>query len=203
MKPIMTILLAMTFASSCIFAQSNFGFGAKAGVNVSTQKTTGEGINVDTRSLAGFHMGVYGNYFFLDPVAVQLELLFSQKGSRWSDPYFDGKDRLNYMDVPLLVCYQPLEFLNVHAGPQFGFLMGAKQTTEDGDKTSAKDYYKTTDIGLVIGAEGNLPYHLNITLRYILGLNIVTTDDYYTDGWKNNVFQISVGYRIRYSLAKE
>jgi len=72
---------------------------------------------VSTRSLVGFHIGGYGNYFILEPLAVQAELLLSQKGSKWSDPYFSGKDRLCYIDIPLLVRFQALEFLNVHADP--------------------------------------------------------------------------------------
>ncbi len=104
---------------------------------------------------------------------------------------------MSYIDIPILVRYQPLEFLNIHTGPQFGFLMGAKQKPDNGDVINVKDYYNTMDIGLVLGVEGNLPYHLNVTIRYILGLNAVTTDDEYIEGWKNNVFQISIGYRIK------
>ncbi len=91
MKVTIIFLSAMIFMFTDLVAQLDPGFGVKAGINISTQKTIGEGINVNTKSLVGFHLGVYGNYFFLEQLAVQLELLYSQKGSKWSDPYFTGR----------------------------------------------------------------------------------------------------------------
>jgi len=196
MKTISIFLILFLCFSTVLSAQSKLGAGVKAGINVATQVTTGEGENVNTESLVGFHAGGYCHYFIIDQVAVQLELLFSQKGANWNDLDFSGKDRLCYIDIPLLFRFQPLEFLNVHAGPQFGFLMKAKQIPDDGEKIDIMDYYNSTDIGLVIGAEGNLPMKLNVTLRYILGLNVVTTESGYIDGWKNKVFQVSIGYRL-------
>ena len=196
MKAIIATLLLFPILSSHVLAQSDIGFGIKAGMNLSSQKVVGEGTNVNTKTLAGFHIGGYCNYFILEPLGIQAELLVSQKGSKWSDPYFSGKDRLCYIDIPILIRYQALEFLNVHAGPQFGFLMKAKQIPDDGDKMDAKEYYKGTDIGLAFGVQGNLPHNVNVTLRYILGLSNITTEVEYWEGWKNNVFQISVGYRF-------
>lgn len=196
MKRFIFLLSFSAILSGQILAQSNLGLGIKAGMNIATQKTTGEGVNVETSSLIGFHAGGYINYFILEPLAVQAELLVSQKGSKWSDPYFSGKDRLCYIDIPVLARYQIIEFLNVHAGPQFGFLLKAKQFQDDGDKTDVGEYYKVTDIGIVFGAEGNLPHNINVTIRYILGLSTVTTEVEYWEGWKNNVVQISFGYRL-------
>jgi hypothetical protein len=197
MKTTAFLIIFVFCISSYLFAQKKLGAGLKAGINVATQVTTGEAENVDTKFLTGFHGGVTVNYFIVDPVAIQIDALISQKGSKWSDLSFSGKDKLSYLDIPVLVRYQVLEFLNVHAGPQFGFLLSANQIPDDGDKLEIKEYYKSTDIGMVLGAEGNLPLNFNITLRYILGLSVVNTDIYYNvDNWKNNVFQFSIGYRL-------
>jgi hypothetical protein len=195
MKTFFLTLLIVLFFVTSISAQC--GYGVKAGINISNHKTTGEGINVDTSPLVGFHIGGYGHYFILEPLAVQGELLFSQKGSKWDDPYFSGKDRTNYIDIPVLVRYQILEYLNVHAGPQLGILVSAKQIPDDGDKEDIKDYYKGTDFSLVFGAEGNLPHNINVTIRYILGLSTINTDAEYWEEWRNTVWQISIGYRLK------
>jgi hypothetical protein len=176
---------------------AQYGYGVKAGINISNHKTTGEGINVNTNPLVGFHLGGYGHFFILEPLAIQGELLFSQKGSKWDDPYFSGKDRVNYIDIPILVRYQILEYLNVHAGPQLGIMVSAKQIPEDGDKMDVKDFYKGTDFSLVFGAGGNLPNNIHVTIRYILGLSTVNTEVEYWEEWKNSVWQLSIGYRIK------
>lgn len=195
----LTLLFTIMFVvvTSSVFAQSTIGAGLKAGLNICNQIPTGEGENVETSPLYGFHIGGYGNYFILEPLAVQMELLFTQKGSNWSDPFFKGKDRLGYIDLPILIRYQIMEYLNVHAGPHLGFLVCAKQIPEDGDAMDAKDYYNSMDIALGFGIEGNLPHNINLTVRYILGLADATTESEYWEGWKNNVLQISLGYRLK------
>jgi hypothetical protein len=58
------------------------------------------------------------------------------------------------------------------------------------------DYYYKFDLGLAFGVEANLPFKVNLTIRYVLGLNTATTGAQYTETWKNKSFQISLGYRI-------
>ena len=197
MKTISFMLIFFLCASSLVVAQKKLGAGIKAGINIATQVTSGEAENVDTKALVGFHGGVTVNYFIIDHVAIQVDALISQKGSKWSDLSFSGKDKLSYLDIPVLVRYQVLDFLNLHAGPQFGFLLKATQIPDEGEKLEVMEYYKSNDIGMVLGAEGNLPLNFNVTLRYIFGLSVVNTEYYYdVDDWKNNVFQLSVGYRL-------
>jgi hypothetical protein len=68
---------------------------------------------------------------------------------------------------------------------------------ETGTKMNINEYYQTFDYGFVCGVEANLPNNLNLTLRYIFGLFSATTDVMYVDPWKNNLVQLSLGYRIR------
>ncbi len=195
MKTFYPIVIMLFFIASTVFAQPELGVGLKAGANIATQKGSNLDYEIDLKSIVGFHVGGYVNYFFSDQAAVQIEIIFSQKGSKWTDDFYSAKDILGYLDIPLLVRYQVIEYLNFHAGPQFGFLMSAKSKYDDGSDEDAKEYYKSTDVGLVLGAEGNLPFKINITIRYILGLSNIASDEL-GNTWKNNVFQISVGYRI-------
>jgi len=193
------IILLGLYVLSPVNAQSKFGLGVKAGVNVSTQITTGEGLNVNVDNLMRLHGGIYGNIFLLNKLAIQPELILSGKGSYWNDPFFDDtKDLLTYIDIPVLLRFQPVKLLNIHAGPQFGYLISAMQEdVESSEKMKINEYYRNAELGFVIGVEGNLPFGINVTVRYIHGLSTVTAEDgEYIDPWKNQVFQVSLGYRI-------
>lgn len=193
---LMTLTVSMLFAAT-LTAQPQFGAGVKGGINLATQSTTGEGENVAVRQLLGFNAGVYGNLFVLDFLAVQPELMISTKGSEWDDPYFNVKDLLTYIDVPLLVKFQPIKYANIHFGPQFGYLLVAKQKDKDNEEiTDIKDWYNAFDLGLAFGAEANLPFRINFTIRYVLGLVSATNDVEYIDPWRNNFLQFSLGYRL-------
>jgi len=185
------------FIAMSLTAQPKIGAGVKGGVNFATQVTTGTGEGVGVKSLIGFNAGVYGNIFILDFLAVQPELLVSSRGSDWDDPYYNVKDKLTYIDLPLLVKFQPVKYVNIHAGPQFGMLLSAKQEDDDsGDISDIKDWYNAMDIGIVLGAEANLPFKVNLTVRYVIGLVSATNDVEYIEPWRNNFLQVSLGYRI-------
>jgi hypothetical protein len=79
---------------------------------------------------------------------------------------------------------------------QFSFVVCARQIPDDMDPYDASDYYKTTDIGLLVGAEVNLSMKLNIAVRFVEGFSVTTEPTNYLDEWKNRVLQISVGYTI-------
>jgi len=199
MKKLVTVLIALMI--SCVLsvsqAQSKAGFGLKGGINVASQFTTGEGLNVNVESILRFHGGAYVHYFILNKIAIQPELLISGKGSKWDDPYTDTKDLLTYVDIPLLIRFQPVKLLNIHAGPQFSYLLSAVQDDiSSGEKFDIMDWYNKAEIGIAVGAEANLPLNINLSIRYILGISEASNDVEYIDPWKNSYVQVSIGYRF-------
>ncbi len=197
MKKATVLTLLLLGITVSLTAQPGFGAGVKGGVNLATQVTTGSGEGVAVRSLIGFNAGVYGNVFILDFLAIQPELLVSSRGSDWDDPYYNVKDMLMYIDLPLLVRYQPVKYVNIHAGPQFGMLLSAKQQDDDtGEISDIKDWYNSLDMGVAFGAEANLPFRINLTVRYVIGLVSATNDVEYIEPWRNNFLQVSLGYRL-------
>jgi Outer membrane protein beta-barrel domain len=177
--------------------QPKFGLGVKAGLNYASQSTPGGSDVVDVESIIRMNGGIYCNYFLLDFLAIQPELMVSGKGVHWKDQYYNANDVLTYIDMPILIKYQPVSLFNIHAGPDFGYRISAVQKNLDnGQKTDIKDYYKPFDLGAAVGIEVNLPFRVNLTIRYVLGLIPATTDSQYDQPWKNNFFQISAGYRI-------
>lgn len=174
-----------------------YGFGVKAGANYASQTCVNKDVNYDVKGIFGINAGGYFCYFPVNTVAVQPELMVSVKGAHWKDAYDEMKDVLTYVELPLLVRYQPVRIFNVHAGPQFGFLVNADQKDfKTGEKTSIKSFYNDFDLGATCGVEVNLPFGLNLTLRYYLGLIAVTNEYGYIDPWKNNYLQLSAGFRI-------
>lgn len=195
-KLILAITASLLFAVSST-AQFQFGAGIKGGLNLATQSTTGEGAGVSVRQLIGYNGGVYGNLFLTDMFGIQAELGVCSRGSDWDDDYYNVKDLLTYIDLPLLLKFQPIKYANVHVGPQFGYLLAAKQEDKtDGEKTDIRDWYNSLDVGLAFGAEANLPFRVNFTVRYVLGLVSATNDVEYIDPWRNNFLQFSLGFRL-------
>lgn len=177
--------------------QQKFGAGVKAGLNYSSQYINNTSNSVDFRSVIGINAGAYVNYFILDFLAIQPELMVSGKGSKWINQYYDAKYNLTYIDMPILIKFQPVKLINIHAGPQFSYLISATQKDFGTNlKTNVMRNYYKFDLGLALGVEANLPYKINVTIRYILGLNTATTGTIYTETWKNRSLQISLGYRI-------
>lgn len=193
---IAALAVSLLFAAT-VSAQPGIGAGVKGGINLATQSTTGEGENVAVRQLIGYNAGVYGNLFISDMFGLQAELLVCSRGSDWDDPYYNVKDLLTYLDLPLLFKFQPIKYANLQIGPQFGYLLAAKQEDkDDGDITDIKEWYNPLDVGLALGAEANLPFRINFTVRYVIGLVSATNDVEYIDPWMNNFLQFSLGYRI-------
>jgi hypothetical protein len=194
MKKLLLVLLLVITAFPTLDAQSKPGLGIKGGLNYSIR--TNFIFKAEEESLPGFHAGTYFHYFIFNFLAIQPEVLISQKGEKWTTGLLKEKFVLTYVDVPVLLRFQPISLLNIQAGPQFGYLIRARSLIENnGDKmkTDVKSEYEDWDIGLAFGVEFNLPFRVNISIRYIHGLSTVSYN-FGTD--KNFLFQLSAGFRI-------
>ena len=196
---------AVAIAQSKYYKRSapKFNYGIKAGINIANQSSHGNDTITEVKNISGINVGGYCNYSFSKYFSVQPELMISGKGSHWKDPYDEMVDKPLYIDIPLLIKIQPVNYISVVAGPQAGFRIRAMQKdVETGTKTNINDYYNSLELGLVCGIEADLPNHLNLTVRYIFGLSSATTDVQYIDSWYNNVLQLSIGYILSGSRDK-
>ncbi|WP_339611222.1 porin family protein, partial [uncultured Planktosalinus sp.] len=120
-------------------------------------------------------------------ISLQPELLYSMKGTNWNDT------NLDYIDLPIMGKYNLpwVNGLSGEFGPVIGILMGAEQNGND-----VKDFYKTIDAAIAIGATYKLNMGVFFSLRYNNGLIDVDDFDDNYNSWrgKNNVFQVSAGY---------
>jgi hypothetical protein len=205
--PLLIIFLLMLIDTSDVYAQGNrynykkleskFGYGIKAGVNMAYQSSSAQSADINVKNILGINAGGYCNYFPLKLLGVQAELMLSGKGAHWSDFYDDMKDIITYLDIPLLIKYQPARFINVHMGVQAGFRLSARQKDlKTGIRADIKDYYNFSEYCLTGGVEANLPNKINLTLRYVYGLTSATNEVQYIEPWTNKLVQFSVGYRF-------
>ncbi len=117
MKKSGLIIVAVMALSAACFGQEAT-FGVKEGLNVANQKFKVEGGSLSPDARAGFHIGGFATIMFSDQFRFQPELMFTTAGRNFN--LFGEKivQKFNYLTVPLLFRYQPIENLNFHAGPQ-------------------------------------------------------------------------------------
>jgi Outer membrane protein beta-barrel domain len=196
-KVLLVSLLLMGIASAnTAFAQVQFSLGIKGGVNFANINVQDAKATWDGKT--GFHGGAFA-LFKLTAFAIQPELIFSQQGSTVKFQSQDVKANFSYLNVPVIAkFYLPLG-LNLQLGPQFGFLTTAESDYNpiSGTQTSTdlQDYYKNSDISLGMGIGWDLPMKITIDARYNLGLTEID-DNASLSQTKNQVFQISVGYKL-------
>ena len=180
-------------------------FGVKAGLNLAT--ITGSG-DRSYKYRAGFAAGLTADLPFSDLLSFHPELLYSQKGAKYSGTQdvdgvlvgIDGTRRLHYLDLPLLLRVKT-NGLFFEAGPQLGYLLGLKEdatATIPGlgtipDSNTDLDGTRRLDVGYVVGLGYQLPQGLEFGLRYNGGFS-----DLQNPGGdpklRNSVIQAQVGY---------
>ena len=213
MRKVILSLLAL-LALSVLNAQktSKPQFGAKAGLGLSSISGL-EG----AKNLIGFNIGGFAEIGLDDKFSFQPELLFTSAGAKSSYSEISGgytgsyslKLSFSHINIPLMLKYKVADKISLEAGPQIGFLIGAK-TTEDETVTSSvsvikststtstdKSVWNKTSFGLNIGGGYDLTKNLNLGLRYSLGLSKLQKDLVAGEtALKNNVLWLNLGYKF-------
>jgi len=186
-KLLLSALLIGISAGS--FAQAQLGIGIKGGVNFAKlDGTTTIGGNFKNRT--GYHFGAFA-LVKLTKIGIQPEIIFSQQGSKVRINNEDVDGNFSYINIPVLLKLYTIAGINLQAGPQFGFLSRAEI-----DGENMKDSFKNSDISLALGAGWDLPFGLSIDARYNLGLSKIEEDSPEFKNIKNQVIQISLGYKL-------
>ncbi|SDD14322.1 Outer membrane protein beta-barrel domain-containing protein [Algoriphagus faecimaris] len=161
-------------------------FGVRAGLSSSNFSNTNFNANV------GIHVGGYYTILASEFFSVEPGIQFSQKGFETIDPPTSNEvdERLNYVEVPVLVRLNFIPAVNVFAGPQFGALVSRKRTEEGNNQTSTEPV-KGYDISGVVGLQALLPRGFNLQVSYDLGL---TSVNYFGQDAKNQALKLSIAY---------
>ncbi|MEO6813644.1 MAG: porin family protein [Ginsengibacter sp.] len=189
MKKIHSLIIVTLFMTYCTHAQISVGL--KAGVNLSSLKGDGYS-DSDQKSLLGLAIGGLVNYAINDKFSVQPELFFSQEGTQWKTSDEVEKNRLNYLNIPVLLQYRDPSGFFAQTGPQIGFLLSAKKKYKDagaggvitdgsqsGDQSGSnepqsydiKHFYASSLLSWGLGAGYIHESGFGINARYNIGLS--------------------------------
>ena len=146
-KYFFTVLLIVVLSTSN--SQAQFTYGVRLGLN-----STGIlDVVADIRTKFGFQIGALVDYTLNDKFSIEPKLLFVAQGYKdQARIFWDGFPgggvavvkktvNLNYIQIPIHVCYRPYKRLLLRVGPYFGFAIDGKIKLED-SRTKGKSVHK-------------------------------------------------------------
>ncbi|PRB03610.1 opacity protein [Chryseobacterium sp. MYb7] len=181
-------------------------FGVKGGMNVSSLSKD-SGLD-DQKSKIGFNAGVFANIPLAASFSVQPEVQYSQYGNKSNytigNTKFSASTKLDYITVPVMFQYNLIPNLYVEAGPEFGFMVSAKNkfknesTGQSNTTDNYKDNLNTFNFGIGLGAGYYFTPNLGLTARYVAGLTDVAKNrPSGSDATRNNLFQVGLAYKFK------
>ena len=177
-----TLLFTVMLLLPLLINAQGIGIGIKAGANFANPNVK----DISVKTATSFLVGGYLNLNLTDKFGITPEVLYSAYGSEWDNAKVD----LDYISIPVMLRYKPIQLLSIEAGPQFGFLTKA-HVENVGD---VKDQLKNNDFGLAVGAGIHLPLGFNVGARYVWGFTNIM--DVGTMEAKNRTLQLYVGWTI-------
>ncbi|MDO4881552.1 MAG: porin family protein [Capnocytophaga sp.] len=180
-------MVALLFSAN---GYSQAEFGLKAGANLGKV----DGVAYRDKYELGYQLGGFFNFNVLEKWAIQPEVLFNQTNTRLTDSYselwdskFDKGKKLNYVNVPVLLKYNPQGRISLLAGPQFGFLTNRDESIVQ----NSKKLFKNSDFSFVVGAE------LNLNPFFIYGRYVWGFSDISDLGGKATTEQLQIGVGVK------
>jgi hypothetical protein len=186
--------------------QSNsqsFNAGGLIGVNVS--QVSGDGYSGFDK--AGILTGLYTNIDVSQKINLQLEIIYSEKGSR-RNPKTDEGDteffllRMNYIEIPVMARMKNNRF-TYEVGVYYGQLINNYLEDENGpfDIPEPLNKFKQRDVGGLIGVDFNFNEHIIMNWRINQSLLPVREHDSgaqfrFNSGMFHTYFSFSLRYEF-------
>lgn len=173
-------LLAVTFCTSCAFAQKSF-FGVDAGFNVANERAVTKVTSNGTVLLnsVGFQFNqvapTAGFFYHLG----LSETAGIRVGARYMGMGYKNKAdsvtslNINYLTFPLSFAYHVNERLSFNSGAYLSFTLGG---TKINNEEITKTYHKN-DFGISLGAEYDLYKNFSMAVNYFIGLKNIWLND--------------------------
>lgn len=189
-------------------------FGMKAGANISSISDDGYD---DAKSKLGFYGGLFVNAPLSEHFSIQPEVIYSQLGSEVKRNYtalgntasINGKLNLEYITVPVMLQFKATPQFYFEAGPEFGYLISAKQKGEvtlnnnvvSSGSTDVKDNFNNFNVGAALGLGFDVTKNFGINARYVAGFTDInkngeTSLNNSNNKNRNNNFQVGLGYKF-------
>lgn len=166
-------------------------------IGLNSAKVTGDNQD-DASRRTGFRLGGFASLTLGRHLAIQPEITYTTKGSKWTGQ--DAEIKIGYIQAPVLARYRftlgPQVTPFVMAGPAFSIKAGCTLIV-DGDEMECNDNTTSvagSDFGMIFGAGAEIG-RAQLSLRYDLGLKNINGDG--PANVKNQVVKLSVGYGFR------
>jgi len=155
--------------------------------------------------------GGYITLTLTEMIAIQAEVLYTQKGAKydmtWYDETYSAKFNFSYLEIPvlakILIPTQSSFKPSLFAGPALALKLSGKAKSEYAGESYEEDVeaMKGTDFGFILGAGidfglgGVIKGKITVDVRYNLGLTTISkkVEGESTD-IKNGVFSFMIGY---------
>ena len=187
------IFMATLFSLSSLKAQTAH-FGIKGGLNASSVNSSPE--NSDRQTKIGFNLGLLAHiHTSSNQWAIQPEIYYSAEGSKYKSS--NASLNLGYLNIPVLAQYMFDNGFRIEAGPQLGFLMGAKSKSGD-VSVNVKDNFKSTNFSIPVGVGYLTSSGLGFDARYNFGISNINNTSSATK-IHSNVFQFGLFYQFSHS----
>lgn len=187
-------------------------FGLKGGVNLATLELDDDtpSTEFNTNLKTSFNLGAFVNLPLGGNLRLQPEVVYSGQGSKVSQKTTVGAGattttpfeyEFHYINVPVMVQLKTPGGFFVEAGPQLGFLIGAKQDMQTGTDPDIKDLIKKTDFGAGAGLGYMSNMGLGIGARYMHGFSNVWNSDKAPASQKNTqVSNRTIAFSLLYQF---
>lgn len=185
-KMIFAVVAAAAITATATAQETGFGYGVKAGVNLSNLTKDGKG-----DSKVGFTGGVFADYRFSKLFALSADVLYSRQGNKLEG----DKTTSDNLNIPILANFYIVKGLAVKAGVQPGFLLAANMT-EDGEKTDIKSDTKTFDLSVPVGLSYTFNFGLILDARYNIGVTNIAKSNELNGKANNSVWTLTAGWRF-------
>ena len=191
------VLFVMTFLIGSLLSKAqHVEFGIKGGLNIANLQQS----KADYNAKLGIHGGFLAHIHLNKTWAIQPELVYSQEGAKYKSGTYNGKENLDYLNVPVLVQYMTKSGFRLETGPQIGFLINAKSEANSVSVDINKDR-NSTNFSWAFGAGYLTQMGLGFDARFNAGLgniNDVKNNNplYNSDKVRNSVVQLGVFYQF-------
>lgn len=186
MKKIL-LLTGTLFLNILFITAQDSKVGIKGGYNLAAVSFDGDG---ETGQRHGFHIGFYGESFINEHFSIQPELLYSQQGYKIENGSSTFTQKIDYLNLPVMLKLYPDTNFFLEAGPQIGLAVSHKEEFDGLFDTTGEYDPESFDWGLNFGGGFKTDSGVSLGVRYHLGMG-----DIYDEGQpKNRIWQFSLGF---------
>ena len=198
---VLTLFLFCCILSTSLLSQQSFNAGILAGINAT--QVSGDGYGGFNK--AGLHVGLFSNIDVSPKVNLQMEINYSQKGSRRNPNTSEGDIdffllRLNYIEIPIVARTNYKKFI-FEAGTYYGQLIKSSLEDENGpfDIPDGLNQFNGYDVGVIGGIYFQFTESLMMNFRF--SNSIIPIREYdsganfrFDSGMYHSVLSVNVRY---------